>query len=972
MKTNKHQFIKVRGARQNNLKNINIDIPKNKLVIITGLSGSGKSSLAFDTLYQEGKRRYVESLSAYARQFLGSFEKPDVDSIEGLSPSISIDQKTTSNNPRSTVGTITEIYDYLRLIYANIAVPFHPEKNIVLEKQTKEQMITKTNQIFSKQLILILAPIIERKKGTHQKTLEALSKDGFNRVMINDTIYLMDDIPSLSKNQYHNIYVVIDRFEVNSDNQTRLFEALEQALNLAQGKVFIMNYQSKNSNDSNKNENNNKNHQILKLNCNYHLEGINFDIPLRESRLFSFNTPLGACQICKGIGKTAEIDCDMILDYEKPLNKGAILIFKSNNEYNNFASKEQELKAVCNHYQIDMTVPLKKIDPQKLNIILYGSPDQIPLTPPLRFSRFSKNTTTKTPKYDFFEGIASMLKRRFEETTSEWLKKLLSNYMMEKKCKTCQGQRLNQGALLFKINNKNIYEITDLSIEQTLAFFQNLELSNEETKIINLALKEVINRLTFLQEIGLGYLSLSRSGATLSGGEAQRIRLATQIGSQLSGVLYVLDEPSIGLHQKDNDLLIKSLQKMRDLGNSLIVVEHDHDTMLASDYLIDIGPQSGILGGKVQAFGTPQEVMQNKNSLTGKYLSKQIQITVPKTRRKGNKDHILVTKASKNNLKSIDVCFPMQQLIVVTGVSGSGKSTLVNDVLLDCLQQKYSKKNKTQQKDFSHLVNDFNKVKKIVEISQDPIGKTPRSNPLTYTGVFDEIRELYSKTKEAQMKGYKKGRFSFNVKGGRCEACSGDGVKKISMHFLPDVYVMCEACKGTRYQKETLSIKYKDKTIADILAMSVEEGVLFFQNHPKIKHQLEILQNVGLGYIKLGQSSPTLSGGEAQRVKLASELQKKVIPGALYILDEPTTGLHSEDVRQLLKVLHQMTDQKATIVVIEHNLDVIKNADYIIDLGPEGGICGGYVVATGTPEQVSQNEKSYTGKYLKKILNEEK
>jgi excinuclease ABC subunit A len=964
---NKHQFIKVRGARQNNLKNINIDIPKNKLVIITGLSGSGKSSLAFDTLYQEGKRRYVESLSTYARQFLGNFEKPDVDSIEGLSPAISIDQKTTSNNPRSTVGTITEIYDYLRLIYANIAVPFHPKKNIALEKQTIEQIITKTNQTFSNQFILIIAPIIERKKGTHQKKLETLSKDGFNRVMINDIIYLMEDIPSLSKNQYHNIYVVIDRFVINSDNQTRLFEALEQTLNLTQGKVFIMNYKSNDNNKNNKYESINKNHQILKLNCNYNLEGINFDIPLRESRLFSFNTPLGACQMCKGIGKTAEIDFDMIIDYEKSLNKGAILIFKSNNnEYNNFASKQEELKAACDHYQIDMTIPLKQIDSQKLNIILYGSSDQIPLMPPLSFA---KKTNFKTPKYYCFKGIASIIKSRFEETTSEWLKKWLSNYMIEKKCKTCQGQRLNPGALLFKINNKNIYEITDLSIEQTLAFFQNLELSNEEAKIINLALKEVINRLTFLKEIGLGYLSLSRSGSTLSGGEAQRIRLATQIGSQLSGVLYVLDEPSIGLHQKDNDLLIKSLHKMRDLGNSLIVVEHDHETMLASDYLIDIGPQAGILGGDVQAFGTPQEVMQNNNSLTGKYLSKQIQITVPQNRRKGNKDHILVTKASKNNLKSIDVCFPMQQLIVVTGISGSGKSTLVNDVLLYCLQQKYSTKNKIQQKDFSNLVNDFNKVKKIVEISQDPIGKTPRSNPLTYTGIFDEIRELYSKTKEAQIKGYQKGRFSFNIKGGRCEACSGDGTKKISMHFLPDVYVICEVCKGTRYQKETLNIKYKDKTIADILLMSVEEGVEFFQNHPKIKHQLEILQNVGLGYIKLGQPSPTLSGGEAQRVKLASELHKKVIPGTLYILDEPTTGLHSEDVRQLLKVLHQMVDQKATIVVIEHNLDVIKNADYIVDLGPEGGALGGYVVATGTPEQVSQNKKSYTGKYLKKILN---
>ncbi|WP_349401842.1 excinuclease ABC subunit A [Candidatus Phytoplasma solani] len=946
MNNNKNnEFIRVRGARANNLKNINIDIPKNKFVVITGLSGSGKSSLAFDTLYQEGKRRYVESLSAYARQFLGNFEKPDVDSIEGLSPSISIDQKTTSHNPRSTVGTITEIYDYLRVVYANVSIPFHPLKKIALEKQTIEQMIQKINQSFltnkkEEKMILILAPIVERQKGTHQKIFSKLSQDGFHRVMINDHIYLIDEIPSLEKNKNHSIYVMVDRLEVNESNQTRLFEAVEQSLQLTKGKVFVT-LESWGLAKTKQ-----KNIPFLKLNRNYHLEGVDFDVPVCEARLFSFNTPLGACPSCKGIGVKTDDD---IFDSYESLNDFILKIFKNISENDDFIYQKQLLINVCRHYQIDMDTPLLQLEDGQKSIIFSGLSLKYVVSKKLDQKIFCY-------KNHVFEGILNILQI------------YRCNNEVDKNCPTCKGKRLNKEALIFKLNGKNIYELTNLSINEMLLFIKSLVFGVEETKIIHLALKEIIHRLTFLQEIGLGYLTLSRNGSTLSGGEAQRIRLATQIGSKLSGVLYVLDEPSIGLHQKDNDLLIDSLKKMRDLGNSLIVVEHDHDTMLAADYLIDIGPKAGILGGELKAAGTPQEVMQNSDSLTGKYLSKKITINIPSVRRKGNNQNILVKKASKNNLKNINVSFPMETLIVVTGVSGSGKSTLVNDVLLRGLEVKKFRKNRDNNKEFHNVVDDFNCVTKIVEISQSAIGRTPRSNPVTYTGVFNEIRDLYTQTEEAKIRGYQKGRFSFNVKGGRCEACSGDGVKKISMHFLPDVYVVCESCKGNRYHKETLSIKYKNKNIAEVLAFSVDEGVIFFQNHPKIKTQLEILQNVGLGYMKLGQSSPTLSGGEAQRVKLASELNKKVIPGALYVLDEPTTGLHSEDVKQLIEVLHQMVDQKATIIVIEHNLDVIKNADYIIDLGPEGGDQGGYIVAQGTPEMISKNKKSYTGQYLIKSL----
>ncbi|CAM12033.1 Excinuclease ATPase subunit A [Candidatus Phytoplasma australiense] len=935
------EFIKVRGARQNNLKNINIDIPKNKFVVITGLSGSGKSSLAFDTLYQEGKRRYVESLSAYARQFLGGFEKPDVDSIEGLSPSISIDQKTTSHNPRSTVGTITEIYDYLRVVYANVSVPFHPSKNVALEKQTIEQMIQKINQSFPKgHTIVILAPIIEKQKGTHQKTFLKLFQDGFHRVMVNEKIYLIDEVPDLEQKKSHSIYVVVDRIEVNDVNQNRIFEALEQALNLTNSKVFVKSVDNLQNDSSQK-------LPFLKLNRNYHLEGVDVDIPTREPRLFSFNTPVGACLSCKGIGFQTEENGFLPLD--KTLNELIIQIFQNVDPQDTFIYQKQILINLCNHYKIDMDTPLLDLKGKIIDSIFNGLS-----------SKYTRHKTLDQEVFwhqgHVFEGLLGIFKI------------YRKNNQMDTNCFDCKGKRLNPGALLFKLNGKNIYELTNLSINDMLIFFENLVLGKEEAKIIRLALKEITHRLTFLKEIGLGYLTLTRNGATLSGGEAQRIRLATQIGSKLSGVLYVLDEPSIGLHQKDNDLLINSLKKMRDLGNSLIVVEHDHDTMLASDYLIDIGPKAGIQGGNLQAAGTPKEVMQNPNSLTGKYLSNKITINTPSVRRKGNGKKIWVKNASKNNLKNINTFFPMEQLVVVTGVSGSGKSTLVNDVLLSGLREKGLLKNKNSYQKNPNIVDDANCVTKIVEISQAAIGRIPRSNPVTYTGIFDEIRDLYTKTEEAKMRGYQKGRFSFNVKGGRCPVCTGDGVKKISMHFLPDVYVVCESCKGTRYHQETLSIKYKNKNIAQVLDLTVDEGVIFFQNHPKIKNQLEILQNVGLGYVKMGQPATTLSGGEAQRVKLASELHKKVIPGALYILDEPTTGLHSDDVRQLIKTLHHMVDQKATIVVIEHNLDVIKNADYIIDLGPEGGNQGGYIIAQGTPETISENKNSYTGKYLKKIL----
>ena len=932
--------IRIIGARENNLKNINIDVPKNKFVVMTGLSGSGKSSLAFDTLYQEGQRRYVESLSSYARQFLGSFEKPKVDSIEGLSPSISIDQRTTSQNPRSTVGTVTEIYDYYRLIYAKIGIPYCPKTNEPLSKQTIEEMtdITlKSSQ--EKDRIIIMAPVVISQKGSHEKLLENFLKDGFNRAIINGEEYLLEEAPKLDKNKRHSISIVIDRLIRNDEIRSRLYESLELSTRIADGKVVVR------INDLEKN-----------FNQKYVCPDEDFVIPEIENRLFSFNVPIGACPSCNGLGVKMKLDLDLLLNLDKPIVDGGIVPYRNMDEENLSA---QEIEQVAKFYNIDYLKPLKDLTKKELNIFLYGSPDEIPFV----LVSTSGRVHSKTVK---FEGVINNLERRHRETTSDWVREWIEGYMREITCEVCNGQRLNREALSVKVNGLNISELTALSVDKSLEFFENLKLTKTEEQIIELAKDEVIQRLSFLKEVGLGYLTLSRRAATLSGGEAQRIRLATQIGSKLSGVLYVLDEPSIGLHQRDNMKLINALKEMRDLGNTLIVVEHDHETMLSSDYLIDIGPGAGEQGGYVVTAGTPEEVMANESSITGRYLSGKEKIDVPKTRRPLTSSVINIKGASENNLKQIDVDIPLGVLTVVTGVSGSGKSTLVNTILLNGLRQKYYK---SKVKPGKHdKLDDHGFIEKVVEISQSPIGRTPRSNPGTYTGVFDEIRDVFAMTREAQIRGYKKGRFSFNVRGGRCETCQGDGVKKISMHFLPDVYVKCEVCNGDRYNRETLQIKYRGKTISDVLNMTIEEAVEFFSNHPKIHSRLKTLYDVGLGYITIGQSAPTLSGGEAQRVKLASELQKRITPQTIFILDEPTTGLHTDDVKRLLSVIQTIVDEGATMVIIEHNLDVIKSADHIIDLGPEGGDGGGEVIALGTPEEVAKVKGSYTGQYLKSVL----
>jgi excinuclease ABC subunit A len=932
--------IRVFGARENNLQNIDIDIPKNKLVVMTGISGSGKSSLAFDTLYQEGQRRYMESLSAYARQFLGNFEKPDVDRIDGLSPSISIDQKTTSNNPRSTVGTVTEIYDYLRLLYARIGIPYCPGSNEPLTKQTIEEMTKRVINFKEGSKIIVMSPVIERQKGTLKKTAEQYLKEGFTRAYIDGETHLLEEFPDLDKNKNHDFYLVIDRLIVKDGIRSRLYDALELAARLAGGKTKVLV-----DNDA-----------MVSFSQNYSCEDSDFTIPDLEPRLFSFNVPIGACPSCNGLGYRLEITEDLVLDPEKPLLEGGLIPYKNNDEEN---LTSQMIEEVCKFYKIDLNKPVKELSREELEIVLYGSPD------PLHF-KLKSSSGRKHETHDYYEGMITNLSRRYRETTSDWIRTWIENFMVESECHTCHGARLNPSALSVKIGGKNIDEFTRLSIDDEIKFLTNLELGIEEKQIARLALQEIINRLTFLQDVGLGYLTLHRQAGTLSGGEAQRIRLATQIGSKLSGVLYVLDEPSIGLHQRDNQRLIDTLHKMRDLGNTLVVVEHDHETMLASDYLIDIGPRAGKVGGRVVAAGTPQEVMQNEESITGKYLRGDIEVEIPKKRRKGLGKDIMVMGAKANNLKDISVSFPLGKLTVVTGVSGSGKSSLVNEVLLKGMQQKYYK---SKDKPGEHTaINDHQLIDRVIEISQSPIGRTPRSNPATYTGVFDDIRDLFSKTNEAKARGYTKSRFSFNVKGGRCEACGGDGVKKISMHFLPDVYVPCEVCEGLRYNHETLQIKYRGSHIADVLEMTIDDAMEFFENHPKIYHKLKIIHDVGLGYIQLGQSATTLSGGEAQRVKLASELYRRITERSIYILDEPTTGLHTDDVGRLLKVLHRIVDEKATMVVIEHNLDVIKNADHIIDLGPEGGDMGGYIVAQGTPEEIIKVKESYTGQYLKKVL----
>jgi excinuclease ABC subunit A len=932
--------IRVFGARENNLQNIDIEIPKNKLVVMTGISGSGKSSLAFDTLYQEGQRRYMESLSAYARQFLGNFEKPDVDRIDGLSPSISIDQKTTSNNPRSTVGTVTEVYDYLRLLYARIGIPYCPDSNEPLTKQTIEEMTKRVLSFKEGSKIIVMSPVIERQKGTLKKTAEQYLKEGFTRAYIDGETYLLEEFPDLDKNKNHDFYLVIDRLIVKDGIRSRLYDALELAARLANGKTKVLV-----DNDA-----------MVSFSQNYSCEDSDFTIPDLEPRLFSFNVPIGACPSCNGLGYRLEITEDLVLDPDKPLLEGGLIPYKNNDEEN---LTSQMIEEVCKYYKIDLNKPIRELSREHLDIILYGSPDLIHFN--LKSSSGRKHETN-----DYYEGMITNLSRRYRETTSDWIRTWIENFMVESECHTCHGARLNPSALSVKIGGLNIDEFTRLSIDDEIKFLNDLELGIEEKQIARLALQEIINRLTFLQDVGLGYLTLHRQAGTLSGGEAQRIRLATQIGSKLSGVLYVLDEPSIGLHQRDNQRLIDTLHKMRDLGNTLVVVEHDHETMLASDYLIDIGPRAGKAGGRVVAAGTPQEVMNNKESITGKYLRGELEVETPKKRRKGLGKDIMVMGAKANNLKDITVSFPLGKLTVVTGVSGSGKSSLVNEVLLKGMQQKYYK---SKDKPGEHTaINDHQLIDRVIEISQSPIGRTPRSNPATYTGVFDDIRDLFAKTNEAKARGYTKSRFSFNVKGGRCEACGGDGVKKISMHFLPDVYVPCEVCEGLRYNHETLQIKYKGSHIADVLDMTIDDAMEFFENHPKIYQKLKIIHDVGLGYIQLGQSATTLSGGEAQRVKLASELYRRITERSIYILDEPTTGLHTDDVGRLLKVLHRIVDEKATMVVIEHNLDVIKNADHIIDLGPEGGDLGGYIVAQGTPEDIAKVKESYTGQYLKKVL----
>ena len=931
----------VKGARENNLKNIDIEIPKNKLVVMTGVSGSGKSSLAFNTIYAEGQRRYVDSLSAYARQFLGNFEKPDVDSIEGLSPSISIDQKTTNNNPRSTVGTITEIYDYLRLLYARIGTPYCPIHKIEISNQSIEEMVNKVLELEIGTKIMIMSPVVRGEKGTHKELFENLRKNGYVRVRVNNQIYDLSEEIKLEKNKKDNIDVIIDRLIIKEDIRSRLYESIETSTKLSNGKVIIDIINQK---------------EILmseQLACPY----CDFSLPKLEPRMFSFNSPFGACPTCKGLGYKQKIDEDLIIpDKSISLNDGAIVPLYNMDEVNIY---KKMLDIVCKYYDINMDIPIQKLNKEHLDIILYGSKDIIEFD-------FLTRSGNRIHKKEYYEGISNMLERRYLETNSTFIREWLEKYMTELTCEDCNGARLKNEVLNVKIKNKNIYELCNFSIKDLYNFFEDLKLSKEKTEISKLIIKDIKDRLNFLINVGLEYLTLNRSASTLSGGEAQRIRLATQIGSRLSGILYVLDEPSIGLHQRDNQKLINSLLEMRDLGNTLIVVEHDEETMLQADYLIDIGPKSGVHGGYVMAKGTPQEVMNNENSLTGKYLSGKMKIDIPKTRRKGNGKFLEIKGAKENNLKNINIKFPLGTFTCVTGVSGSGKSSLVNEILCKALTNNlYKSKDKPgKYKTIAGIEN----IDKVVNVSQDPIGRTPRSNPATYTGVFDDIRDVFANTKEAKMRGYEKGRFSFNVKGGRCESCYGDGVKKIEMHFLPDVYVPCEACKGTRYNKETLEIKFKNKNIAQVLEMTVEEAKDFFENIPKVKNKLNMLDEVGLGYMKLGQSAPTLSGGEASRVKLAKELQKRPTGKSIFILDEPTTGLHTDDVKKLIQILQRIVDNGDTVIVIEHNLDMIKVADYIIDLGPEGGDLGGEIIAKGTPEQVSKVDKSYTGQYLKKIL----
>lgn len=930
----------IKGARENNLKNIDLELPKNKFIVMTGVSGSGKSSLAFDTIYAEGERRYIESLSAYARQFLGGSEKPDVDSIEGLSPAIAIDQKTTNKNPRSTVGTVTEIYDYLRLLYARVGVPYCPVHNKPITSQSIEEMTNQIMNLEENSKIRVLSPVVYGEKGTQADLFDKLRKDGYIRVVVDDEDYDLSENIELDKNKKHTIYVVVDRLIIKDGIRSRLYESIENASKLSKGKVCI-DYVG---------------HEMIVMSEAYACPDCDFSLPELEPRMFSFNAPYGSCPECKGLGIKQKIDPELIVsDYNLSVYEGAIIPLNSEDSNIFFT----QLEACAKKYNIDLSKKLKDLKKSELDIIFYGSKDEIDV------KYIAKNGNVRYAK-EKYEGIITNLERRYIETKSDWIRNWIEQFMTELECPKCHGARLDDSVLSVKINKKNIYELTCLSIDELKTFLENLKLSKEKEEIARLLIKEILSRLTFLVNVGLDYLTLARSAYTLSGGEAQRIRLATQIGSRLTGVLYVLDEPSIGLHQRDNQRLINSMLEMRDLGNTLIVVEHDTDTMLACDYLVDIGPGAGIHGGNIVAQGTPQEVMKNENSITGAYLSGKRKIEVPKTRRKGNGLYLEIKGASENNLKNVNVKFPLGKFICITGVSGSGKSSLINEILYKAVYSNIYK-SKIKPGKFKKILG-LENIDKVIDISQAPIGRTPRSNPATYTGVFDDIRDVFTETKEAKIRGYDKGRFSFNVKGGRCEACWGDGVKKIEMHFLPDVYVPCEVCGGTRYNRETLEIKYKGKSIYDVLEMRVEEALEFFENIPKVKNKLQMLMDVGLSYVKLGQSAPTLSGGEAGRVKLAKELQKKPTGKSLFILDEPTTGLHSEDIKKLLVILNRIVDNGDTVIVIEHNLDVIKVADHIIDLGPEGGEKGGTIVAQGTPEEVAQVKESYTGQFLKKML----
>lgn len=936
--------IVIHGARAHNLKNIDVTIPREKLVVVTGLSGSGKSSLAFDTLYAEGQRRYVESLSAYACQFLGNMDKPDVDSIEGLSPAISIDQKTTSRNPRSTVGTATEINDYLRLLYARVGVPYCINGHGAISASSVEQIVDEVLELPERQRLQILAPIVRKKKGQHKTIFEKVQKDGYVRVRVNGDVYDVSEVPELSKSKAHNIEVVVDRIVIKEGIRSRLFDSIEAALRIADGYVIIDTMDEKE----------------LLFSEYYACPVCGFTVPELEPRLFSFNAPFGSCSDCDGLGMKLEVDTDLIVpDASKTLRDGALAPWNpiSSNYY------PQMLEQAMNHFGIDMDMPFEQLTEVEKNLIFNGSDGK-------EFHFHYENEFGGVRDIDIpFEGLITNINRRYRETNSDYTRTVMKTYMNELTCGTCHGYRLNDQALSVKVGGEkglHIGQLSDLSVADHLQVIENLTLSENEATIATPIVKEIKDRLSFLNNVGLNYLTLSRAAGTLSGGESQRIRLATQIGSNLSGVLYILDEPSIGLHQRDNDRLIASLKKMRDLGNTLIVVEHDEDTMREADWLIDIGPGAGVFGGEIVASGTPAQVAKNKKSITGQYLSGKREIPVPLERRVGNGRFLEVTGAKENNLQDVTVRFPLGKFVAVTGVSGSGKSTLVNSILKKAIAQKLNRNSDKPGKFKS--ISGIEHLDRLIDIDQSPIGRTPRSNPATYTGVFDDIRDLFAQTNEAKIRGYKKGRFSFNVKGGRCEACSGDGIIKIEMHFLPDVFVPCEVCRGHRYNSETLEVHYKEKNIAQVLDMTVNDAVEFFKHIPKIERKLRTIQDVGLGYVTLGQPATTLSGGEAQRMKLASELHKRSTGKSLYILDEPTTGLHTEDIAQLLKVLARFVDDGNTVLVIEHNLDVIKTADHIIDMGPEGGVGGGTVVATGTPEEVAANPASFTGQYLKMKL----